>query len=294
MEGEDGMLEGDPKTQRKMAKKVGSFAKGASVPTPELNQGKSSDGYNVIRLGLEEPLSNLNHETLGHGNVVIQSLVYNNVMVLSDEIRKEHDKGLISVWAYNQKTLAAAKRVTTTATSVASVIFTASTSFVCTVPQHRHLYSSHKLLTVHFPEQKKTKPHSFFVFKDLFSEVHFQEREEVVVVQEPKDYERLAKGLENASPLPITDGALTKFGNDIAIAFSGGEDVALIEYAGLTGRPFRVFSLDTRMLNPETYRFFDAVEKHYYINNEYMFPDAVEVQALVRSKGLFPFHEDGH
>lgn len=75
---------------------------------------------------------------------------------------------------------------------------------------------------------------------------------------------------------------------------SGAEDVALIEYAHLTGRPFRVFSLDTGRLNPETYQFFDAVEKHYGIRIEYMFPDAVEVQALVRSKGLFSFYEDGH
>lgn len=35
--------------------------------------------------------------------------------------------------------------------------------------------------------------------------------------------------------------ALEAFGDDIAIAFSGAEDVALVEYAHLTGRPFRVF-----------------------------------------------------
>ncbi|WOG85331.1 hypothetical protein DCAR_0104519 [Daucus carota subsp. sativus] len=111
---------------------------------------------------------------------------------------------------------------------------------------------------------------------------------------EVEDYEKLAKELENASPLEIMDKALEKFGNDIAIAFSGAEDVALIEYAHLTGRPFRVFSLDTGRLNPETYKLFDAVEKQYGIHIEYMFPDAVEVQDLVRTKGLFSFYEDGH
>ncbi|KAK4794737.1 hypothetical protein SAY86_012731 [Trapa natans] len=111
---------------------------------------------------------------------------------------------------------------------------------------------------------------------------------------EKEDYEKLAKELADASPLEIMDKALEKFGNDVAIAFSGAEDVALIEYAKLTGRPFRVFSLDTGRLNPETYQFFDAVEKHYGIHIEYMFPDAVEVQALVRNKGLFSFYEDGH
>ncbi|KGN49103.1 5'-adenylylsulfate reductase 1, chloroplastic [Cucumis sativus] len=117
---------------------------------------------------------------------------------------------------------------------------------------------------------------------------------EVVEEVEVEDYEGLAKDLESASPLEIMDKALEKFGNDIAIAFSGAEDVALIEYAHLTGRPYRVFSLDTGRLNPETYKFFDEVEKHYGIHIEYMFPDAVEVQALVRSKGLFSFYEDGH
>ncbi|KAK4485072.1 hypothetical protein RD792_007680 [Penstemon davidsonii] len=117
---------------------------------------------------------------------------------------------------------------------------------------------------------------------------------EVVEKVEVEDYEELAKDLENASPLEIMDKALAKFGDEIAIAFSGAEDVALIEYAHLTGRPYRVFSLDTGRLNPETYKFFDEVEKHYGIRIEYMFPDAVEVQALVRTKGLFSFYEDGH
>ncbi|XP_047321191.1 5'-adenylylsulfate reductase 2, chloroplastic-like isoform X2 [Impatiens glandulifera] len=109
-----------------------------------------------------------------------------------------------------------------------------------------------------------------------------------------EDFGKLAKDLENASPLEIMDKALEKFGNDIAIAFSGAEDVALIEYAHLTGRPFRVFSLDTGRLNPETYKYFDDVEKKYGIRIEYMFPDAIEVQGLVRTKGLFSFYEDGH
>ncbi|GMI72727.1 PAPS REDUCTASE HOMOLOG 26, APS reductase 3 [Hibiscus trionum] len=117
---------------------------------------------------------------------------------------------------------------------------------------------------------------------------------EVLEKEEVEDFQHLAKELDSASPLEIMDKALEKFGDDIAIAFSGAEDVALIEYAKLTGRPFRVFSLDTGRLNPETYRYFGEVEKHYGIRIEYMFPDAVEVQALVRSKGLFSFYEDGH
>lgn len=36
---------------------------------------------------------------------------------------------------------------------------------------------------------------------------------------EVEDYQKLAIGLENASPLEIMDKALAKFGNDIALAF---------------------------------------------------------------------------
>lgn len=118
----------------------------------------------------------------------------------------------------------------------------------------------------------------------------------VAAVAEPKqaDWPSVAAGLEDKSPLEIMDHALATFGDEIGIAFSGAEDVALIEYAHLTGRKYRVFSLDTGRLNPETYQLFDAVEKHYGIHIEYTFPDGQEVMDFTREKGLFSFYEDGH
>ena len=110
----------------------------------------------------------------------------------------------------------------------------------------------------------------------------------------PANWEEVTKTLDNKSPLEIMDHALATFGDEIAIAFSGAEDVALVEYAHLTGRKYRVFSLDTGRLNPETYQLFDAVEKHYGIRIEYTFPDSQEVMDLVREKGLYSFYEDGH
>ncbi|KAF3655406.1 putative 5'-adenylylsulfate reductase 1, chloroplastic [Capsicum annuum] len=146
------------------------------------------------------------------------------------------------------------------------------------------------------------------------------------------DYEKLAKELTNASPLEIMDKALELlklplakmqgkvaynrllwFGPSLDPTHSWGlvhlaahysifvvmqnhgiTDVALIEYTRLTSHPFRVFSLDTGRFNPETCQLFDAVEKHYGIRIEYMFPDAFEIQALVRNKVLFSVYEDGH
>ncbi|CAI5942193.1 unnamed protein product [Closterium sp. NIES-65] len=89
-------------------------------------------------------------------------------------------------------------------------------------------------------------------------------------------------------------GVLELYGVDAAIAFSGAEDVLLVELAASTGRPFRVFCLDTGRLNPETYRFLHQVEQHYGVRMEVLFPDAAAVEQLVGAKGLFSFYTDGH
>ncbi len=108
------------------------------------------------------------------------------------------------------------------------------------------------------------------------------------------DYAALAKELVDADPVDIIRRACDEGGADVAISFSGAEDVLLIEYAKQCGRPFRVFSLDTGRLHAETYRFFEAVEKHYALRIEYCFPDAAAVERMVRAKGLFSFYQDGH
>lgn len=104
----------------------------------------------------------------------------------------------------------------------------------------------------------------------------------------------LAEQLEGGYPMKVIERALDHHGDGLAIAFSGSEDVLLVEYAKQLGRPFRVFSIDTGRLHPETYQFFDRVEKHYGIRIEICFPRAEPVERLVRKKGLFSFLEDGH
>lgn len=105
---------------------------------------------------------------------------------------------------------------------------------------------------------------------------------------------QLNQRFDGASPQAVIDYVLERYGADAAIAFSGAEDVALIDMAVATGRPFSVFSLDTGRLHPETYRFIDKVRTHYGIEIRTLFPDLVKVEELVRKKGLFSFYEDGH
>ncbi len=107
------------------------------------------------------------------------------------------------------------------------------------------------------------------------------------------DIQTLREELEGQSPRSILKTALKQYDN-IAISFSGAEDVVLIEMAHKLTDNLKVFTLDTGRLHPETYEFVEQVRKHYGIEIEVLFPDAGEVQDLVNRKGLFSFYEDGH
>ncbi|HET9958863.1 MAG TPA: phosphoadenylyl-sulfate reductase [Polyangiaceae bacterium] len=108
------------------------------------------------------------------------------------------------------------------------------------------------------------------------------------------DVEQLERALDGRAPEVIVAQALELFGADLAIAFSGAEDVALIDMAVRSGHPFRVFSLDTGRLHPQTYQFLERVRDHFGIQIEAYYPDVVGVEELVRRKGLFSFYRDGH
>src|SRR4051812_25260459 len=99
---------------------------------------------------------------------------------------------------------------------------------------------------------------------------------------------------EESAQLVIA-GAFERFATDqIAISFSGAEDVVLIDIATRLRPDVRVFSLDTGRLHPETYRFIERVRDHYGIRIDLLSPDAHDVQDLVSRKGLFSFYHDGH
>lgn len=103
----------------------------------------------------------------------------------------------------------------------------------------------------------------------------------------------LDQQLQQQSPQEILTQALEQFDN-IALSFSGAEDVALIDMAVKIRSDVEVFTLDTGRLHPETYQFIDKVRKHYGIKVDVLFPNAESVNKLVREKGLFSFYEDNH
>jgi phosphoadenosine phosphosulfate reductase len=95
-------------------------------------------------------------------------------------------------------------------------------------------------------------------------------------------------------PRDILALALNEYAPDLAISFSGAEDVVLVDMAVKLGGTFRVFSLDTGRLHPETYQFIEKVRGHYGIRIDTFFPQPEAVQSLVHEKGLFSFYADGH
>ncbi len=107
------------------------------------------------------------------------------------------------------------------------------------------------------------------------------------------DFKTIQAELENKKPRSILKAALESFDN-IAISFSGAEDVVLIDMALNIRKDIQVFSLDTGRLHPETYRFIEKVRKHYKIEIELLTPERESLDAFVKEKGLFSFYEDGH
>lgn len=96
-----------------------------------------------------------------------------------------------------------------------------------------------------------------------------------------------------APPQEIIDLALDQF-QTIAISFSGAEDVVLVDMAAKRGKPFRVFTLDTGRLHPETYRYLQKVGEHYRLNIEVCFPNYQAIEKMTTEKGLFSFYQEDH
>ena len=107
------------------------------------------------------------------------------------------------------------------------------------------------------------------------------------------DIEQLQTELADKNPRTVLKKALALFDN-IAISFSGAEDVVLIDMALKIRKDIQIFSLDTGRLHPETYRFIEKVRKHYQIDIELLTPNRDVLDRFVKAKGLFSFYEDGH
>jgi len=71
----------------------------------------------------------------------------------------------------------------------------------------------------------------------------------------------------------------------------GAEDSVIMDIMLKINPKFRFFTLDTGRLPQETYDIMDVVRKKYNISIEVLFPDAKEVEDMVREKGVNLFYE---
>jgi len=71
----------------------------------------------------------------------------------------------------------------------------------------------------------------------------------------------------------------------------GAEDAVIMDIMLKINPKFRFFTLDTGRLPQETYDIMDIVRKKYNITIEVLFPDTMEVEYMVRDKGLNLFYE---
>ncbi len=107
------------------------------------------------------------------------------------------------------------------------------------------------------------------------------------------ELETLKAELAGQAPRAILKAAFAQFDN-LAISFSGAEDVVLVDMAAKLKPGIKVFCLDTGRLHPETYRFIEQVRERYEISLELLTPPHQELEHLVKEKGLFSFYRDGH
>jgi phosphoadenosine phosphosulfate reductase len=101
----------------------------------------------------------------------------------------------------------------------------------------------------------------------------------------------LNRRLEKASPQEVLRWALDAFPGSIALAWSGAEDVAVLDMmAKIDPKKTRVFTLDTGRLNPETYALIDEVRAKYGVPVDVVFPNSDAVESMVREKGVNLFY----
>jgi len=86
-----------------------------------------------------------------------------------------------------------------------------------------------------------------------------------------EEINELANKYQEKSPQEILEVAFDTL-LYLAISFSGAEDVVLVDIACKITKDFRVFTLDTGRLHPETYQLFDRVREKYGVRIEAQFP----------------------
>jgi phosphoadenosine phosphosulfate reductase len=95
-------------------------------------------------------------------------------------------------------------------------------------------------------------------------------------------------------PERVLEWAFGTFGEGVAISSAfGAEGMALIDIASRVHQNFRIFTLDTEFLFPETYNLMDQAEQRYGITIERVYPlNSPEEQERVHGSALWQRNPD--
>jgi phosphoadenosine phosphosulfate reductase len=95
-------------------------------------------------------------------------------------------------------------------------------------------------------------------------------------------------------PERVLEWAFERFGDTVAISSAfGAEGMALIDIASRVCKHFRLFTLDTEFLFPETYNLMDRVEERYGITIEKVYPlNSPEEQERIYGAALWERQAD--
>jgi len=98
----------------------------------------------------------------------------------------------------------------------------------------------------------------------------------------------IALDLDDQEPEDVIEWGLETFGDRIAIVTALQADgMAILDMAVKIKPDVRVVTVDTGRLPQETYQFIDEVRAHYPRTQwDVLFPDAAEVEAMVRRRGV--------
>lgn len=98
--------------------------------------------------------------------------------------------------------------------------------------------------------------------------------------------------VQNKTPQEVIAFFLDKFQDKIAFSSSlGAEDQVITDMISKIDKSTKIFTLDTGRLFPETYDLIDRTSKRYSLPIQVYFPDAPQVENMVKEKGINLFFE---
>src|ERR1700685_4161618 len=109
-----------------------------------------------------------------------------------------------------------------------------------------------------------------------------------------EELEKLQIAAETWKPERVLEWAFETFGDAVAISSAfGAEGMVLIDVASHVRQNFRLFTLDTEFLFPETYYLMDQVEQRYGITIERVYPLlSPEAQERIHGPALWQRNAD--